>query len=530
MIWPSLRDLVAFRPALDAVSASRVAEDAYSGGPADGSTHRPEPRREAADDRQRRIRFDNTIRMWVAVPTYVTCLALHAGGAIDSVLPITGVVLSYLGALFGIFTLFFNVGFTRLADFLLAALDVVAMSFAVYFTGATASPLYFIYFVPVVIHAFHRDWNMILFSGFGGVVLYGAAVLVSMNSLSSAAMADLLARLIFMLLTVAVACLALSVLRKEEERDRLRIARLRAVSLMGVVLNRSCSTAEVHALAGDLGPVIGSALTSPEIQVTVHFQKSRFDASPLALGLSGGSDLPVPSVPLDFRGTITEVAVALEGEAAFGGLTVQSSRGTSLSEDDLRFLRFVAHSIALALRRQQVIEELRRSIEMGTAAAAVYLASGRSMGSAQVALVEGAVSLLSGDRAMLYLWNAPQSRLDATAWCGMAHPRWKVVDSKTGLTWINEAQTTGSVRTGVIPAGEGSASATPLSVGLAAPIRLSDGAVLGVLTVEREGTAAFSEDEIALAAAFACRSAHALGSPVRPMSEGLPPTSPRLAA
>ena len=104
------------------------------------------------------------------------------------------------------------------------------MSFAVYFTGATASPLYFVYFVPVVVHAFHRDWNVILFSGFGGIVLYGVAVLVSMDKLSSAALADLLARLTFMLLTVAVACLALSVLRKEEKRDRVRTARLKAIA------------------------------------------------------------------------------------------------------------------------------------------------------------------------------------------------------------------------------------------------------------------------------------------------------------
>jgi hypothetical protein len=98
----------------------------------------------------------------------------------------------------------------RTLDFVFASLDVAAMSLSVYFTGGMTSPLYFVYFIPLVIHAFHRDSRLVVFSGFGGVVFYAFAVSQPMGDMSSAMVANIAARLFFMLLTVSIACLALT--------------------------------------------------------------------------------------------------------------------------------------------------------------------------------------------------------------------------------------------------------------------------------------------------------------------------------
>ena len=47
--------------------------------------------------------------------------------------------------------------YARMFDFVLGGMDMISMSLAIYFTGAGNSPLYFLYFIPLIVHAFHRD-------------------------------------------------------------------------------------------------------------------------------------------------------------------------------------------------------------------------------------------------------------------------------------------------------------------------------------------------------------------------------------
>ena len=49
-------------------------------------------------------------------------------------------------------------------NFLLSGLDAVSMSLAIYWTGAANSPLSFLYFIPLIVHAFHRDSTVVMFS------------------------------------------------------------------------------------------------------------------------------------------------------------------------------------------------------------------------------------------------------------------------------------------------------------------------------------------------------------------------------
>lgn len=517
MKWPSPQEIVALRSTLDA--ASMAADDDFSFYRGEEAESKPDPAREAEEHRCRRIRFDNAIRIWVAVPTYLTCLALWSGGAISSLLPITAVIVGYASAIYGTFTAFYNSRFTRLSDYSLSFLDLVAMTAAVYLTGATRSPLYFVYFVPVVIHAFHRDWNLILFSGFGGVVLYGVGVLMSLRDVSSAAVADLFARLVFMLLTVAVACLALSVLRKEEERDRRRIARLRAASVVGHWLNRACSASEIVASCGDVAPVIAAALSVEGARVRMSFvgrTLAGVRATPGAAPLEAGQ---------------TSVPVAVDGQFPYGLVSV-SSGSARLNDSDRKFLRFVARSIALCVRRYEMIDELARSVEMGTAVAAVYLAASRSDSAAETAILEGARALLGADRATVYLWNDVAGRLDAVASSGERAGNESVSSFLPNDGAIGQSFSRGqSVTIGQGGEAEDDADDRFGRFVIAVPLVQYSGETVGVLAVARmERGTPFTEDDSAVAAAFASRCAHALAAALQHRPAAVTPGFPRLAA
>lgn len=499
MKWPRFSDLVVFRPTAEDMTSAAAGDELSL----DDRQRHASPASEARSERWRRIRFDNAIRLWVALPTYLTCFALWAGGAIDSLLPMTAVILAYGFVLVAAFTAFFNLGFSRAADYVLGGIDLISMSAAVYLTGATASPLYFIYFVPVVIHAFHRDWDLILFSGFGGVVLYGFAVVVSLSNLSSASVADLCARLVFMLLTVAIACLGLSVLRKEEERTRRRTARLRAASALSQRLIAACSITEIQRACEAATDLLTSALSSTRAAVQFVFSDDR-----RSITTSSG---------------VTVIPIASNGDEILGRILVSRADDEPMNDADLSYLNTIARSVALCLRRQKGIDELGRSVELGTAVAAMQMAAERSDRAAQSTLLEAGMCLIRSDRAALFLWNARQRRLEATAWMGAHSNLEKGFLSGQGV--VGESY----LRKEALRASDIDAEGEVRSL-LAVPLLVMDGEVLGVLALSRLQTEEPHSDEDALiASAFACRAAQVLRSAMQRASDA-PPVSPRLAA
>jgi amino acid transporter len=63
------------------------------------------------------------------------------------------------------------------------------------------------------------------------------AILKSISEMTPALITNLGARIFFMLLTVSIACLALTILRKQDEVDQKRIRRLKNLTLVSETLN-----------------------------------------------------------------------------------------------------------------------------------------------------------------------------------------------------------------------------------------------------------------------------------------------------
>ena len=87
----------------------------------------------------------------------LACYFLWIQNVIPSLRPIVILFFSYATLQFILNWYFMGSRHGRVFDFVLGGMDMISMSLAIYFTGAGNSPLYFLYFIPLIVHAFHRD-------------------------------------------------------------------------------------------------------------------------------------------------------------------------------------------------------------------------------------------------------------------------------------------------------------------------------------------------------------------------------------
>jgi hypothetical protein len=124
--WPRIRDIFSLQPPEEPNSLSSTNTN--------------------YENQWQKIKFDNTIRIWIAVPSFLACYVLWLQNAIPSLWPMTYVFVAYGALQFLANWYFMNSRFGRKFDYAFCSLDLLAMSLSVFFTGGTNSPLYFIYF------------------------------------------------------------------------------------------------------------------------------------------------------------------------------------------------------------------------------------------------------------------------------------------------------------------------------------------------------------------------------------------------
>ncbi len=280
----------------------------------------------------------------------------------------------------------------RVFDFVLGAMDMVSMSLAIYWTGAGNSPLYFLYFIPLIVHAFHRDSAVVMFSGFGGVGLYAVMILSSLSEINSALVTNLIARLFFMLLTVGVACLAIAVLKRKDAHHRQQVARLESQTRLSEMLNQVAALNDVEEVKNALESLISDGLGQ---SIRLEF---RLDAESLrGIATTTQTDVPEHSgVSIPVNGSENEL---------FGELCVRCFSSHAFHREEMLFLRFVARSMGLAIQRILRMDELRKSLEMNSCVMAATIASVRSPEDTYKAVAEGIMTVLRVESAELLLWS-----------------------------------------------------------------------------------------------------------------------------
>lgn len=461
------------------------------------------------EERWQKIKFDNTIRVWIAVPTYLASLVLWVQHVIPSVIPMS-LIFTIYGAI-QLFTnwMFMGSRFGRKFDFIFASFDTIAMSWSIFYTGGTESPLYFLYFIPLVVHAFHRDFSLVIFSGFGGVVLYAAAILSSIASPSTAMLTNLGARLFFMLLTVSVACLAINMLRKREEADQRRILRLKNLTLVSRELHHAVSLDNLSQVTVTLIRFINAGL-GDHVKAQTCF---------LLDGAKRGDECQVEN--FSFASQLRVPVSGTENES-FGVLFAGSHLPDAFKEEEVQFLEFVARSLGLSVQRLHRMEELRKSVEMNSCVMASTIASARSSDETFASVLDGVGTILTVEKAALMLWDSQHAVLKTVKTKGSCSTPERELALHLGQGGPGKALESGDL---VCVSGDsenlfGGAETYGVKSLLAVPLKTMKGAPLGVITAARtEATEGFSTTEIQVVATFAARAALAVENALLHQSE-----------
>jgi putative methionine-R-sulfoxide reductase with GAF domain len=335
-----------------------------------------------------------------------------------------------------------------------------------------------------------------------------------------------------MLLTVAIACLALNLLRRKDELDRQRLSRLRAVSVLTHHLNRLCTLRDLGDGLADVLPLLAAAVGGGErpIQIRMVFRSAKHIAHlRREARLAPGAPCPAAATRksvanhaddagMECHAEISSasrlcVPVSISDGEIFGVITLFSPDPAPYSEEEQRFIRFVSRSISLCAHRLRQMEELQRTVEMASCVTAAHIASADSVQHTMESVVEGVLSLVSADQATIFLWNEKKERLEAAFTRGdRAMDERELVFSR-GEGIVGKAFEAGETCQTLNVHDERAYRDrfSAIKSLLAVPIQTIKGEMVGVLTVSRlTSKEEFSEDEMALAATFAHRSSHAL--------------------
>lgn len=493
------------------------------------------------DERWQKIRFDNTIRMWISTLTYILCLGLWLGGVIPSAWPVTALFILYGSLQFSCTWFFMGRSFSRIIDFVLCTTDLVIMSVAVCVTGGFNSPIYLCYFIPIIIQAFHRDWALFLYNGFGGIFFYAVAILAFVLDRSTAQIVDLVVRLVFMVMSVSTAVLAVNILRKKESVEQKRLFRLRTLMLVANKLNRLHIETEVGETIQDIVKLLNSELkkhTPAWLRIFIAEDNGLLMQAvedPAGRRLDLKQELTVSSCPavktqspfflkdaknepacptesFEFGSHLCIPISGTENES-FGVLFAGSSMPNAFEEEDIRLFQFIARSLGLSMQRVKRMEELRKAMEMDSCATATFMASTRDMNDTTASIMEGVQNLLKADQVSLMFFDPGTGTLKtAYARGDYSHLEMKLAFSvgqgiPGRVLETGEPYWTADVRQDPLYKD----TAIPIRAMVCLPLRNIKGEVVGVANAYRTQTAhPFSAFEIDLALTFATRATLAI--------------------
>ena len=393
-----------------------------------------------------KIWIDNTFRVWISNLTFVLCWILWFTGSIPQFKPLALIFVLYILLEFSATWLLLKTNWHRQIDIVLCTVDVIGISTGVYFTGGSGSPLFFLYFIPIIIQAFHRDWALILFYGFGGVLGYSASIFFRFEVLARPDLINLGSRIFFMAITVSTAILAVTLLRRQIRTEGTRLSRMRMLTMVSQILNRTTSLREIPESIRDIVGILNTEFCGSIrgwaraflLEETGHTMKSLTNTQNQRLDLK--QELPAvvcpvmknhkpfslenvekdqscPSESFSFSSHLC-IPISGAGNETFGVLFCGSDLVGAFKTQEREFLEFISRAIGLTLQRLRRVEELQLSLEMDSCAMATYIASTKGLDQTYHAILDGVKTILKTDQASLMVWNAQSGKLTSKAIIG----------------------------------------------------------------------------------------------------------------
>ncbi len=532
-LWLNLKDIFAFRPPSQNDSAPLLTE-IYK-------EFRFEENGAFNKNEIQNIRFDNSMRIAISLLALAAAFVLWVGKAIPLIGPVFLIFSCYaVLQIFGSWCLT-RWSHYRKINYAVCTVDIVALSLGVHWTGQADSPLYFIYFMPLIIQAFHRDWALLVYYGVGGLVLYSIAIFWSIPDWSSQNLIGLGTRILFMACTVGLALLAVNLLRKNETLERRRTSRLKCLVYVSQLLNGVGTLRDLPAAVEEFVKVMNLELRKPHeswsrifliqhseplmqaVQDPTHPLSELKQSIPHAScpAIQGNKNFEVKNAETEsgcpvesFSMFKSHLCVPIAGEAdePFGVIFSGSPHINAFHEEDTQFLQFIGKSLGLTFQRLKRVEELNQVFEMDSCAMATFLGSTRTMEDTATAIIDGIKTILNADQVQLMLWDAAKAKLVTKLVTGVFDKSVQNLFFSMGEGIPGQVLESGKPYwTYNLQSGSFYTQTTPFRGLLAVPLQTMRGEPLGVVIASiLSGQRTFSVEEIDLISTFCTRASVAI--------------------
>jgi len=387
------------------------------------------------------------MRILISIPSLGACTVLWLAGTILSIWPVFLIFLGY-GIIQIIQTVIIKrTHFYRRGDYFLSTVDLLGITLGIFFTGGINSPLFFLYFIPLIVKVFHRNWELILYNGIGGIVFYAVVILISIQGQwSQQELSGLGGRVFFMSIPVAISALAVHLLRKKEAVNQRRLSRMRLATKIShklnsvqtldqipeaaqsLVANFNLSLGkELHGwsrifLLNDDGKIM-RAIQDPGNARFDLKQTLAFDSCPVASSRQKfflkdtHQKEECPAETFSFKSHIC-VPVAGSQNENFGVIFFGSHQEMPFDHEEVQFLQFVGKSLGLTIQRLKKFEELRKTVEMDSCVTAAFVSSSRNVQATYETILEGFKTLLPSDQVSIMTWSRRERVLRTKAVSG----------------------------------------------------------------------------------------------------------------
>lgn len=488
-----------------------------------------------------KIRFDNAFRLGIACFTLLVCFGMWLGELVQRFSPFAGLFLMYGVMQFSASRLSFLTRYPRGIEFFIAGMDLFAITMAIQYSGAKASPLSILYFCPLMVQAFHRDWTLVLVYGIGSVAMYVAVVLSALPAMTMVPVAEVVARAMLMLLTLTVTAFAVNLLRKKDEHEQARLSRMKTLNAISELLHQVASINDLaKAVAGALRYINEeladrpgawcrvlltehsgerlTALSGGENSVPDLKQEIPADACPalsenrLFQLADSEKDLGCPAESFAFHSHVCLPICGADG-VPNGVLFSGSHAKNAFGEEEIQFLSFAAKSLGLTIQRLRKGKELSLALEMDSCAMASFVGSTKNLESTLRSIMDGTRSLVSADQVSVMLWEPLLGVLMTKAANGPAADQERRVILQMGEGISGRALETGEPQTSSNLLGDPAyrEGRLPFKSVISLPMRSVKGEPMGVLNAwSSVESKLYSSTEIETAATFAARAAIAI--------------------
>ncbi|MFN0117408.1 MAG: GAF domain-containing protein [Elusimicrobiota bacterium] len=486
-----------------------------------------------------KIRFDNFIRLCTALPVFVVSVLLWWGGALNHIFAITITFILFSFVQFTACLFFLQTKKPKVLDTFLCSMDLVAMGTGIHLTGGMNSPLMFMFFIPFIIQAFHRNWKMIIFYGIGGIIVLSLVELFSLEPKSSFPILDFTARVFFHALTTTIAALGVYLLEKKEVGDAIGLSRLRLINRITQRLNHVQAYSDVLFTSREILDLLQSEWGNSYWFQFLLIEEDGFNLKNISSKKNSDWDIleqesykvfvnsfenKILSIQkfeetlktgehFSILGSYQLFSITGSDNKPHGILVVGSKKTSAFSSEDNKFLQFIVKSIGLTLQRLYVFDELRKITEMESCAAAINLNSSRSINLVYSSIIEGILSVINADQACLMMWSNETQTLTPIEAKGPYAQKELEIKFPMGEGILNHVLKTGEVIfcNGVIEDKIYQSQKIPMKSFICLPLWNVRGKPIGVITamkfIEEKG---FSSTEIGVAATFAARCSVAL--------------------